>query len=123
MINRRIIFLIMVLFGCIGLWAQQTKTVSGIVSDASTGETLIGASVVETGTNNGITTDLDGKFNLQITGKQITVSYVGYQMQTVNIPSSGVVNVRLQSDLLLDEIVVVGYGTQRKSDLTGQFHP
>lgn len=119
MINRRIIFLIMVLFGCIGLWAQQTKTVSGIVSDASTGETLIGASVVETGTNNGITTDLDGKFNLQITGKQITVSYVGYQMQTVNIPSSGVVNVRLQSDLLLDEIVVVGYGTQRKSDLTG----
>lgn len=117
--TKRVLFLAMVLLGCVGLWAQQSRTVSGTVSDSSTGETLIGASVLETGTTNGVTTDFDGNFTLQMSGSQITVSYVGYDAQTVDVPSSGVVNVRLNSSLLLDEIVVVGYGTQRKSDLTG----
>jgi TonB-linked SusC/RagA family outer membrane protein len=119
MMSKRILFLSMVLLGCSALQAQQTRIVSGTVSDAGTGETLVGASVVETETTNGMITDSEGKFTLQITGSRITASYIGYEMQTVSVPSSGVVNIKLTSNLSLDEIVVVGYGTQRKSDLTG----
>ncbi|MDR2388453.1 MAG: TonB-dependent receptor [Tannerellaceae bacterium] len=119
MMNKRILFSVMALMTHIGLWAQHTATVSGKVSDAGSGETLVGASVMETGTSHGVTTDSEGKFTLQTTGRQITVSYLGYEMQTLYVPPSGIVDVKLISMLLLDEIVVVGYGTQRKSDLTG----
>lgn len=116
---RKHLFLIILLFACINAFAQQTKNISGTVYDSNTGETLIGVSIVETGTTNGTVTDMDGKYTLKITSGQVTFSYVGYKKETLNIPKSGVYNARLESDNKLDEVVVVGYGTQRKSDLTG----
>lgn len=113
------LFLSFLLFACINVFAQQTKNISGTVYDSNTGETLIGVSVLETGTNNGTVTDIDGKYALKISSNQITLSYVGYKKETLNVTKSGVYNVNLESDNKLDEVVVVGYGTQRKSDLTG----
>jgi iron complex outermembrane receptor protein len=77
---------------------------------------------VELGTTQGTVTDFDGNFQLNVTAKatQIQVSYVGYKSQTVKIPANGKVTVKLVSDaLMLQETVVIGYGVQRKSDLTG----
>ncbi|MDR1200583.1 MAG: TonB-dependent receptor [Tannerellaceae bacterium] len=119
MMTKRILFLVVVLFVSFNILAQQARTVSGTVLDENTGKALIGASVVETRTTNGIITDEDGNFRLRVSGSQLTVSYIGYQSQTLTIPSSGVIRVMLKSNLVLDEVVVVGYGTQRKSDLTG----
>ncbi|WP_373837674.1 carboxypeptidase-like regulatory domain-containing protein, partial [Bacteroides heparinolyticus] len=97
---------------------QQTITVNGLVVDA-TGEPVIGASVVEKGTNNGIVTDLDGKFTLNVKpGATLKVSFVGYQPQEVKATST--MKIVLKEDTeLLDEVVVVGYGTQKKGNLTG----
>ena len=113
------LFLSVLLFACINVFAQQTKNISGTVYDSNTGETLIGVSVLEVGTNNGTVTDMDGKYTLKISSGQVSFSYVGYKKMTQNVAKSGVYNVNLESDNELDEVVVVGYGTQRKSDLTG----
>jgi TonB-linked SusC/RagA family outer membrane protein len=117
--TKRILFLAIVLLACFNLHAQQTRKISGTVSDRSTGEVLIGASVVETGTATGIITDQDGRYTLEIQGSEITVSYVGYQSREITVRQSGIVDVALEANLTLDEVVVIGYGTQRKSDLTG----
>ena len=95
--------------------------VSGIVKDA-TGEPVIGASVVEKGVpSNGCITDIDGNFSLKVKqNATLVISFVGYK--TVEIPLKGqrTVKVTLQEDTeMLDEVVVVGYGTMRKKDLTG----
>lgn len=97
---------------------QQTITVNGLVVDA-TGEPIIGASVVEKGTSNGIVTDLDGKFTLNVKpGATLKVSFVGHQPQEVKATST--MKIVLKEDTeLLDEVVVVGYGTQKKGNLTG----
>lgn len=104
-------------------FAQQRdgKQVSGLVTDENN-EPLIGASVVATGTTVGTITDFDGNYQLEVptTTKQLTISYIGYLPTTVNLPASGVLHVKLQSDAqLLSDVVVIGYGTTRKSDLTG----
>ncbi|MDR2859344.1 MAG: TonB-dependent receptor [Mediterranea sp.] len=99
----------------------QTINVKGVVKD-STGEPVIGASVVETGTTNGIITDFDGNFTLQNVPShgKLTISFIGYQAQTIDIAGRTQLNVIMKDDTqLLDEVVVVGYGTQRKSDVTG----
>ena len=97
---------------------KATQTISGIVKD-SNGEPVIGANVQEKGTNRGVVTDLDGKFTMKVTpGAQITVSYLGCKTQTVKASSS--MNVTMQEDnALLDEVVVVGFGTQKRANLTG----
>lgn len=97
---------------------QQTKiTVKGIVKDAQ-GEPIIGASVLETGTTNGVITDFDGNFSLSVkAGAQLTISYVGYVSQTVKASQN--VNIVLEEDnKLINEVVVIGYGTQKKGDIT-----
>ena len=102
------------------VYAQTQRTVTGTVTD-ETGETVIGATVRAVGASTATVTDFDGNFSLKISSevKQLTVSYVGYATQTVDI-TSDIVNVKLQSDSKsLDEVVVVGYGVTRKSDLTG----
>ena len=99
---------------------QAKKSINGIVLDAN-GEPIVGATVVEKGVaNNGTITNLDGKFTLTVkTGAQITVSYVGYKSQTLAVKGNSV-TIRLESDQeILDEVVVVAYGTQKKKDLTG----
>lgn len=98
---------------------QQIKTIAGVVTD-SNGEPVIGANVVEKGTTNGTITDIDGNFSLNISGDILTVSYIGYMSQEVNIQGKSTVSVKLQEDTQkLEEVVVVGYGVQKKTNLTG----
>ena len=101
--------------------SAQNVAVTGTVTD-KTGETVIGASVVEKGNaGNGTITDIDGNFSLKVKqNATLVISFVGYK--TVEIPLKGqrTVKVTLQEDTeMLDEVVVVGYGTMRKKDLTG----
>lgn len=101
--------------------AQNKKTISGTVTDSSN-EMVIGASVVETGTANGTITSIDGTYSLQVspTAKSLTFSYIGYKTQKVEIGKSLKINIVMEPDNLnLDEVVVVGYGSMKKSDLTG----
>ena len=99
---------------------QQSETASGIVKDA-TGETVVGASVVVKGTTNGVMTDFEGAFSLKNVkkGDIIEVSFVGYKTQEV-VWNGRSLNITLVEDTeMLDEVVVVGFGSQRKADLTG----
>lgn len=101
--------------------AQNARKLTGTILDEN-GEGLIGAAVTETGTSNGAITDMDGNFTLQVGGnaKTVQVSYIGYITETVQIPASGAIVVRMEPDRqMLQETVVIGYGVQRKSDLTG----
>lgn len=95
------------------------KQISGIVTDAS-GTPLPGATVLVKGTSNGTTTDFDGNFSLKADGgKELEVSYLGFSSEIIPIHSS-VINLSLQEDVsVLDEVVVVGYASKRKSDRTG----
>uniref|UniRef100_A0AB33JB42 TonB-dependent receptor n=1 Tax=Prevotella sp. GTC17259 TaxID=3236795 RepID=A0AB33JB42_9BACT len=114
-------FLFMAVVMTCQLYAQ--KTLTGVVTDGTAnGEPIIGASVVVTGTGSGGVTDLDGRFSIQVPAgkKSVTVSYIGYRSQTVNIEGKTRITVALQLDEnSLDEVVVVGYGTMKRSDLTG----
>jgi TonB-linked SusC/RagA family outer membrane protein len=103
-----------------GAASQQQRRVSGTVTDAA-GEPVPGANVVEKGTTNGSITDIDGGFSLQVSpGATLVISYVGYVAQEIVTGESGVVNVRLLEDSkLIDEVVVVGYGTQKAATITG----
>ncbi len=102
-----------------GTWAFAQHSVSGVVTD-KTGEPLIGVNVLEKGTTNGNITDMDGRFSLTVDkGKTLVFSYIGYITQEVKV-SGNVLNVTLLDDTQsLDEVVVVGYGTVKRSDLTG----
>ena len=97
------------------------RTVSGVITDNGTNETLIGANVMVNGTDVGTITDIDGSFSLTVPdgSNQLTISYAGYQDQIIDITDTSVVNVAMNAGELLNEIVVVGYGTVRKRDLTG----
>ena len=94
--------------------------VEGTIMDASTQELLIGANIIEQGTNNGEITDIDGKFTLEVSpSSELLISYIGYKDKLVQV-AEGEIIIYLESDAaLLNEVVVVGYGSQRKSDLTG----
>jgi TonB-linked SusC/RagA family outer membrane protein len=99
---------------------EQRKTVTGTVTNED-GEPVIGANVVEKGTTNGITTDADGNFRLDV-GKDavLLISYIGYISQELPVKDQSSVAVSMSEDLqALDEVVVVGYGTQKKVNLTG----
>jgi TonB-linked SusC/RagA family outer membrane protein len=98
---------------------QQTKRITGVVSDA-TGP-VIGANVVEKGTTNGVITGIDGDFSINVKpGATLVISYLGYTSQEIKVGSQSIINVTLKEDSeLLDEVVVVGYGTMKKSDLSG----
>lgn len=101
-------------------YQQAERPISGTVKDAS-GATLPGVSVLVKGTNRGTVTDLDGKFSLSAPeGGALVFSFIGYASQTVTVGSQNVVDITLQEDSqALDEVVVIGYGTMKKSDLTG----
>ena len=97
----------------------QTKSVNGTVVD-NVGP-VVGASVIEKGTQNGITTDLDGKWSLNVPqGATLVFTSIGYKDVEIVVGSQNVYNVTLEEDrMLLDEVVVVGYGTMKRSDLSG----
>ena len=98
---------------------QSTKKVTGTVSDSQ--GPVIGASVVEKGTSNGVVTDLNGKFTLNVKpGAKLVISYIGYTTQEITIGNQSNFNVTLVEDnAALDEVVVIGYGVQKKKLVTG----
>ena len=100
--------------------SQKKNTVTGKVTDA-TGEPVIGASVMEKGTSNGTVTDLDGNFSLAVAdGKTLVISYIGMQSQEIVVKGKKNFQVVLKDDAVaINEVVVVGYGTQKKINLTG----
>jgi len=103
--------------------AQQPggKTISGQVVD-ETGEALIGVSILVVGTGTGTVTDVNGHYALTIPdgSRELKLSYIGYKTQTLPVPAGNTLNVQMTSDTqALSDVVVIGYGTQRKSDLTG----
>ena len=114
--------LLLILFSAISLSVSaQTITVKGNVKDTS-GEPVIGASVVEKGnTSNGTITDLDGNFSIKVDGKKtLVISYIGMKTQEVAVQGRKTINVQMVDDSkALDEVVVIGYGTVNKRDLTG----
>lgn len=97
-----------------------SQNVSGVISDAQNGEPLIGATVTVKGTTNGTITDIDGSYSLSANGSDVLiVSYVGYDDMEVAVDNRGVVNIDVSQGVLIDEVVVTGYTSQRKSDITG----
>ena len=117
---QRLFFVALLSVLAVGAFAQS-KTVSGTVLD-KTGESVIGASVVVKGTTNGTITDFDGKFTLQNVPDNgtIQVSFVGYKTVDIQVKGQSTVKIILEEDTeTLDEVVVVGYGVQKKSDVTG----
>ena len=98
---------------------QQTKKITGTVSDAM--GPVIGANVLEKGTSNGVMTDMDGNFTLEVKpGATIVVSFIGYTTQEIKVGNQSRLVIKLKEDSeMLDEVVVVGYGTMKKSDLSG----
>ena len=98
----------------------SAQTVTGNVVD-ETGEAVIGATVMEKGTKNATVTDFDGNFTIKLeSGNVLTISYIGMQSQDVNVAGKSSVNVVLKEDATtLQDVVVVGYGTMKKQDLTG----
>lgn len=113
------LFFLLVLLMPLTVWAQ-TIQVRGTVTDP-TGMTVIGANVLEKGTSNGIITDLDGNFVLSVApNATLIVSYVGFLTQEIQVNGQTTIQVTLKEDNeMLDEVVVVGYGTMKKSDMTG----
>lgn len=100
--------------------SSSTKQISGVVKD-ETGEPVIGANVVEKGTTNGTITDVDGKFVLNVPSRgTLLVSYIGYTPREIAVNDQSDLNIKLSEDMeALEEVVVVGYGTQKKVNLTG----
>ena len=117
--KRSISLVALFLIGCLQLLAQS-RMIQGEVTDAQNGEPLIGATVMVEGEKSGTVTDFDGNFKLQVTSsaKKVKFSYIGYVDKIVEI--SDRMKVKLESDSqILTDVVVIGYGTARKSDLTG----
>ena len=117
--EHRLLLIMWGLFLSLSAFAQQIS-IKGHVVDA-TGEPVIGASVVEGRTTNGTITDVDGNFSLSVPANStLTISFVGYKTQTVPVNGKNSLKVTLQEDTeVLDEIVVIGYGTVKKDDATG----
>lgn len=119
-INYRIVTLIILMSFIPLLAMSQTVTIKGVIKDVS-GEPVVGASITETGTSNGIIADLDGNFTLKVSPKAtLTISFMGYRTQTVSVAGKTSLSIILEEDTqLLGEVVVVGYGVQRKEAVTG----
>lgn len=117
-VPRTLLMLVLILIGT-SVFAQ-TKQVTGVVKDA-TGETVIGASVVEKGTTNGVITDFDGVFKLTVSENAVLqISYIGYQTQEVKVAGKTTLDITLREDTeILEEVVVVGYGAQKKESVIG----
>lgn len=129
---RLAVMLLFSFFFCVGSYAfaekrtvgtlsgQQSETCTGVVKDA-TGETIVGASILVKGTVTGTSTDLDGNFTISgiPVGSTLVVSFIGYRTQEVKWEGSPLTIVLKEDAQNLDEVIVVGYTTQRKESLTG----
>jgi TonB-dependent starch-binding outer membrane protein SusC len=117
----KLLTLFLLLLLSIGQLTAQTSsvTISGKITDGK--EPLVGASVTEKGTTNGTIADIDGNFKLAVKSKKATivVSFVGYKSKEVAVENSQTIDIQLDADATLEELVVVGYGTQKKAVVTG----
>jgi len=119
-VNNRVVFF-MFLFSMLSTTIfGQVKTVSGIITDEF-GSPLPGVSVAETGTLNGVSTDFDGIYSIKVkVGSSLTFAYLGYKSVVKGIGKEDIINIKLIPDVEnLNEIVVIGYGSVKKKDLTG----
>ena len=109
---------VLLIFACVNLSAQERVTASGTVIDENK-IPMIGVSVIEKGTHNGTMTDIDGNWSMEVTeGAVLEFSYIGYT--SVELPAAAGMNLQMEVDTrILEEVVVVGYGVQKKSSLTG----
>ena len=117
--KKNILLLMFCLIGMNIIHAQQLS-IQGVIVDKKTGETLIGASVMEKGTTNGTITNYDGNFSITVSkGATLVFSYIGYNEKEITVQNQNFLRIELEeSTKLLDEVVVVGYGTQKAKDLT-----
>ncbi|MFP4059137.1 MAG: SusC/RagA family TonB-linked outer membrane protein [Bacteroidales bacterium] len=121
---RNFISVLFLFFGCvlsIGLYAQGSHTVSGLVLDEA-GEPLIGVNIIEKGTTTGTVTDLDGNYTINVSGPDaiLVFSFVGYLSEEIPVNNQKEINLSLIPDLMsLDEVMVIGYGTVKKSNALG----
>lgn len=118
--TKRFAFLLAFMILALQTFAQSKK-VQGIVTDGNTGEPLIGVTVSEEGTTQATLTDIDGQFSLNVKpGTTIKFVYIGYTPQSLKVGAENFITVKLTEDAkLLNEVIVVGYGVQKKSDITG----
>ncbi|MEL6717390.1 MAG: SusC/RagA family TonB-linked outer membrane protein [Bacteroidota bacterium] len=102
-------------------FAMAQRTVSGVITDAESGEPLIGANILVVGTSVGTITDFDGNFQLELPADAtaIRISYTGYAEQDVDVSTGTTFNIEMSEGTALDEVVVVGYGTVKRRDVTG----
>src|SRR5690606_27602346 len=121
----KVLLLMSVFLSAIGHVSAQdnpSRTVSGVVADAGTDETLPGVNIIIKGSTTGTVSNMDGEFSLQVPGPEavLVFSFIGYIKQEVVVGNQNTIDVNLDSDAAdLDEVVVVGYGTVKKKDLTG----
>ena len=114
---HKIFILIISLCCSVSILAQNLK-LSGSVKDADTGQVLPGATILVEGSSNGTTTDFDGNFNIAVgLGETLIISYVGFKTQSRVVDNNIDLNIFLEPSNELDEVVVVGYGTQKRSNL------
>ena len=102
-------------------FAIAQKTVTGTVTDAASGETLIGVNILVVGTVNGTITDFDGNYSISLPegSNELQFSYTGYQTQNFTVDGQTVIDVAMKAGELLDEVIVIGYGTVKREDATG----
>ncbi|RED99815.1 SusC/RagA family TonB-linked outer membrane protein [Marinoscillum furvescens] len=120
--SLRMLLMMIALAGLVGVVDAQSVQVRGLVTDGETGESLPGVTVLEKGTTNGTITDIEGKYTIALSeGRSILIfSFVGFEPQEVEVSGESTVDVKLQQDIQsLEEVVVVGYGAQKKSVVTG----
>lgn len=119
--KKTLLFLFLGIFSILDIFAQTPLQINGQVTDADTGEPLIGVSILVVGTNSGCTTNIDGKFNIKaFKNSLLRISYVGYKTQEIKITDETELNIKLPSDSKnLEDIVVVGYTVQKKRDVLG----
>lgn len=100
--------------------SQQGRRITGVVKDES-GEPVIGANIIEKGSSNGVISDVDGKFYISVSANAVLqVSYIGYEMQEIPVGNQTTLQIIMKEDLLtLEDVVVIGYGVQRKKDVAG----
>lgn len=117
---KKFIYLIIFTLLTYGVYAQEL-TIKGTVTSADDGMPLPGVTVVQQGTTNGTTTNIDGEYQLNVPGNTILLfSFIGMKMQEISVDGRTEINVVLETETTgLDEVVVIGYGTQKKEDVTG----
>lgn len=116
---KRISFIFLMLLCCYTFLYAQQFSITGVVVDQNANEPIIGASVVAKGTTNGTVTDVEGKFSLQVTtGDVLVISFIGYTTQEITVRNTQTsYQITLSEDTqTLDEVVVVGFGTQKKGE-------